>query len=190
MITIPARGPSDLGRLFLLAELAVAVAGWGLQINPFDQPNVQQAKDATNRVLAEYESTKALPEIPNADDAALKALLGDAAPPGYVAIMGYVQPSEEFDAAVAELREAIRDSTKATTTFGYGPRFLHSTGQFHKGGPKTGRFLQLIHDGRRGCRDPRPQLHVHHAEERPGDRRPADAARAFTARGASTPDGR
>jgi len=147
VITIPARGPSDLGRLFLLAELAVAVVGWGLQINPFDQPNVQQAKDATNRVLAGYETTRALPEIAQADDAALRALLGDVAPPEYVAIMGYVQPSDDFDAAVAELRAAIRDSTKATTTFGYGPRFLHSTGQFHKGGPRTGRFLQLLHDG-------------------------------------------
>jgi transaldolase / glucose-6-phosphate isomerase len=147
VITVPAHGPSDLGRLFLLAELAVAVAGWGLQINPFDQPNVQQAKDATNRVLAEYESTRALPEIADADDAALQALLGDVSPPAYVAIMGYVQPSEDFDAAVAELRAAIRDATKATTTFGYGPRFLHSTGQFHKGGPKTGHFLQLLHDG-------------------------------------------
>ena len=61
--------------------------------------------------------------------------------------MAYVQPSEEFDAAVADLRAAIRDATKATTTFGYGPRFLHSTGQLHKGGPATGRFLQIVHDG-------------------------------------------
>ena len=61
--------------------------------------------------------------------------------------MGYVQPSERFDAAIEGLRAAIRDTTKATTTFGYGPRFLHSTGQFHKGGPKTGVFLQLVHDG-------------------------------------------
>src|SRR5256714_8832316 len=61
--------------------------------------------------------------------------------------MGYVQPSERFDQAVEGLRAAIRDATKATTTFGYGPRFLHSTGQFHKGGPKTGIFLQLVHDG-------------------------------------------
>ncbi len=147
VITIPTRGPGDLGRVFLLAELAVAVAGWGLQINPFDQPNVQQAKDATNRVLAGYEKTHELPLLPDADDAALRALLGDASPPSYVAIMGYVQPSPEFDAAVGELRETIRNATKATTTFGYGPRFLHSTGQFHKGGPKTGRFLQLLHDG-------------------------------------------
>ena len=82
-----------------------------------------------------------------ADDSALAALLGQASPPHYVAIMGYVQPSDEFDEAVAELRAAIRDATKATTTFGYGPRFLHSTGQLHKGGPDTGLFLQLVHDG-------------------------------------------
>jgi glucose-6-phosphate isomerase len=147
VITIPTTGPEDLGRVFLLAELAVATIGWGLQINPFDQPNVQQAKDATNRVLAGYEERHELPEISDADDAALRALLGDAAPPSYVAIMGYLEPSPEFDAAAAELRETIRAATRATTTFGYGPRFLHSTGQFHKGGPKTGRFLQLIHDG-------------------------------------------
>ena len=147
VFTIPTAGPADLGRVFLLAELAVAVVGWGLQINPFDQPNVQQAKDATNRVLAGYEAEHELPEIADADDAALRALLGDAAPPSYVAIMGYLQPSPEFDAAAAELRETLRAATRATTTFGYGPRFLHSTGQFHKGGPKTGRFLQLIHDG-------------------------------------------
>ncbi|MFI4993015.1 MAG: glucose-6-phosphate isomerase [Solirubrobacterales bacterium] len=147
VIILPTEGPTDLGRLFLLAELAVAVAGWGLQINPFDQPNVQQAKDATNGVLAEYESRHELPETPDAAQATLHSLLGEASPPDYVAIMGYVQPSAGFDAAVAELRVAIRQATKTTTTFGYGPRFLHSTGQFHKGGPKTGRFLQLLHDG-------------------------------------------
>jgi len=147
VFTIPTAGPTDLGRVFLLAELAVAVVGWGLQINPFDQPNVQQAKDATNRVLAGYEAQHELPEIADADDAALRALLWDAAPPSYVAIMGYLNPSPAFDAAVAELRETLRAATRATTTFGYGPRFLHSTGQFHKGGPRTGRFLQLLHDG-------------------------------------------
>ena len=61
--------------------------------------------------------------------------------------MGYVQPSDAFDEAIAELRTAIRDATRCTTTFGYGPRFLHSTGQLHKGGPPTGRFLQIVHDG-------------------------------------------
>jgi glucose-6-phosphate isomerase len=147
LLTIPTHGPSDLGRVFLLAELAVAVAGWGLQINPFDQPNVQQAKDATKRVLSDYESQHELPQVIGADDAALRALVLDCAPPAYVAIMAYAQPSPELDEVIAELRALIRERTHATTTFGYGPRFLHSTGQFHKGGPRTGRFLQLLHDG-------------------------------------------
>jgi glucose-6-phosphate isomerase len=146
VIRIPTRGPLDLGRVFLLAEIAVAAAGWGLGINPFDQPNVQQAKDATNRVLAEYEADGSLSEPPDAGDAQLRPLLFGAEPPEYVALMAYLQPSAELDAAAAELREAIMRRTRATTTFGYGPRFLHSTGQFHKGGPPVGRFLQLLHE--------------------------------------------
>ncbi len=147
VIIIPTRGPADLGRIFMLAEIATAVAGWGLQINPFDQPNVQQAKDATNTVLAGYETDGELPERPDADPHALRALALGGSPPDYVAIMAYTCPTPELDAAIAELRVAIRDVTAVTTTFGYGPRFLHSTGQFHKGGPPTGRFLQLLHDG-------------------------------------------
>jgi transaldolase / glucose-6-phosphate isomerase len=146
LITIPTRGPADLGRVFMLAELAVAVVGWGLQINPFDQPNVQQAKDATKRVLGEYEQHHELPVLPDASEDALRSLLLDARPPEYVALMAYAQPSPELDEAIAELRLAIRAATRATTTFGYGPRFLHSTGQYHKGGPRQGRFLQLLHD--------------------------------------------
>jgi transaldolase/glucose-6-phosphate isomerase len=146
LITIPTRGPVDLGRVFMLAELAVAVAGWGLQINPFDQPNVQQAKDATRRVLADYEATHELPQPADAEEAALRSLLLEAAPPQYVALMAYAAPSQELDDAAAELRLAIRAATRTTTTFGYGPRFLHSTGQYHKGGPRQGRFLQLLHD--------------------------------------------
>ena len=143
VVTTQVHGASDLGRVFFFAEFGTAVAGWVLGINPFDQPNVQEAKDNTAKVLAMSEP----PELPAAGDDALRALLAKAAPPHYVAIMGYVQPSEDFDAAIAELRARIRDRTKATTTFGYGPRFLHSTGQFHKGGPPTGLFLQLVHDG-------------------------------------------
>lgn len=146
VITIPTAGPGDLGRAFLLAELAVAVAGWGLQINPFDQPNVQQAKDATARVLAGYESSGELPAQASASPGELRELLLGGVPPDYVAIMAYLEPTDAFDEAAEELRAAIRDATRATTTFGYGPRFLHSTGQFHKGGPRTGRFLQLLHD--------------------------------------------
>ncbi len=147
VITIPTAGPEDLGRVFLLAEIAVAVAGWGLGINPYDQPNVQQAKDATNRVLDGFEKSGELPDVPVAGAAELRELLLGAAPPDYVALMAYLEAGEAIDAAVAELREAVRAATRATTTFGYGPRFLHSTGQFHKGGPKVGRFLQLLHDG-------------------------------------------
>jgi transaldolase / glucose-6-phosphate isomerase len=147
LITIATGGPGDLGRVFMLAELAVAVAGWGLEINPFDQPNVQQAKDATKHVLGDYEARHTLPDAPSAGAAALRSLLLDGSPPEYLAIMAYLEPSPAFDRAAAELREAVRARTKLTTTFGYGPRFLHSTGQFHKGGPPTGRFLQLLHDG-------------------------------------------
>src|SRR3954469_11259225 len=134
-------GPTDLGRLFFFAEFAIAVVGWVLEINPFDQPNVQEAKDATSRVLEENGQDQ-----PDADDDALRALLGGLGAPNYLAIMGYVEPSEAVDAAVTELRAAVRDAKRSATTFGYGPRFLHSTGQLHKGGPSTGRFLQLIHD--------------------------------------------
>ncbi len=133
-------GAEDLGRVFFFAEFAVAVAGWVLGINPFNQPNVQEAKDNTNKVLEAG-------DLPEVDPGDLSQLLDGAGPPHYVAIMGYVEPSEDFDAAVTELRVKLREQTKCTTTFGYGPRFLHSTGQFHKGGPPTGLFLQLIHDG-------------------------------------------
>jgi transaldolase / glucose-6-phosphate isomerase len=147
LITIPTRGPGDLGRVFLLAELMTAVAGWGLAINPFDQPNVQQAKDATNKVLAGYEERHELPRPEDGDASAVRALALGGSPPDYVAIMAYTEPTAEFDEALGELRTAIRAGSGVTTTFGYGPRFLHSTGQFHKGGPRTGRFLQLLHDG-------------------------------------------
>ena len=147
VFTLYSEGPEDLGRIFFFAEFATAVCGWVLGINPFDQPNVQEAKDNTQKVLSRYAEEGGLPEVDDADDEALRELLEQAEPPNYVAIMGYVQPSEAFDEAVGKLRGAIRDASKATTTFGYGPRFLHSTGQFHKGGPKTGVFLQLVHDG-------------------------------------------
>jgi transaldolase / glucose-6-phosphate isomerase len=141
VITRSIHGPTDLGRLFFFAEFATAVAGWVLGINPFDQPNVQEAKDATARVLDED-----VQDSPDAGDEGLRALLDGLRAPEYLAILGYVEPSEGFDAAIADLRAAIRDATGAATTFGYGPRYLHSTGQLHKGGPAHGRFLQLVHD--------------------------------------------
>jgi hypothetical protein len=141
VITITTHGAADLGRIMLLWEFATAVAGWVLEINPFDQPNVQSAKDKTKEVLAQDTP----PDLPAADEAALKALLASG-PPSYLAIQAYLAPTEEFDGEVAELRAFIRDRTVMATTFGYGPRYLHSTGQLHKGGPPEGRFLQLLHE--------------------------------------------
>jgi transaldolase/glucose-6-phosphate isomerase len=138
VLTLKVDGAEDLGRIFFFAEFATAVSGWVLGINAFDQPNVQAAKDATAKVLADG--------VPG-DLASGTIDLSGIGPPHYVAIQGFVAPSPEFDEAVTELRTAIREKTKATTTFGYGPRYLHSTGQFHKGGPPTGVFVQLIHDG-------------------------------------------
>jgi transaldolase/glucose-6-phosphate isomerase len=149
-VTLAAGGPEDLGRHFFFAEFATAVAGWALQINPFDQPDVQVAKDTTARILGEIAGGGDPPAPEPASDDALRELIGAARAPGYVAILGFMAPSEEVDAAVEELRTTIRDATQATTTFGYGPRYLHSTGQLHKGGPgddRSGRFLVLVHDG-------------------------------------------
>jgi transaldolase / glucose-6-phosphate isomerase len=140
VITIPAHGAGDLGRIMVLFEFATAVAGWVLEINPFDQPNVQSAKDKTKEVLA----LGAPPDIAEADAAALAKLLGDG-PPSYLAIQGYLAPTPEFDGEIEDLRAKLRDRTTMATTFGYGPRYLHSTGQLHKGGRPDGRFLQLLH---------------------------------------------
>jgi transaldolase/glucose-6-phosphate isomerase len=142
-ITVATHDAGDLGRIFFLSEFAVAVAGWALEINPFDQPNVQEAKDNTQKVL----DSGSIPGFDDASDEALKTLLGaDAKPPHYVAIVGYLPPSDTLDQAIAGLRDAIRAATGAAVTFGYGPRFQHSTGQYHKGGPPNGRFLQLVND--------------------------------------------
>jgi transaldolase/glucose-6-phosphate isomerase len=140
--TLALHGSEDLGRLFFVAEFATAVTGWVLEINPFDQPNVAEAKEATKKVLAAGE----LPEVAFADDGALRELLGGGAEGSYIALMGYLAPSIEFDEEVSALRATLAQRTQLATTFGYGPRFLHSTGQLHKGGPPVGRFLSLIAD--------------------------------------------
>jgi hypothetical protein len=77
----------------------------------------------------------------------LHTLVSSSKPPEYVAIMAYLQPDPAFDEAINELRAVIRAKTGSATTFGYGPRFLHSTGQLHKGGPHEGSFVQFVHDG-------------------------------------------
>ena len=138
-ITLTSAGVTDLGRLFFFAEFATAVAGWALGINPFDQPNVQEAKDNTAKVL-----DQGAPE--GLQDGDLAELLDGLESPAYLAIMGYLPYDDAVDRAVAGLRADAIARHGVATTWGYGPRFLHSTGQFHKGGPPTGRFLQLVHD--------------------------------------------
>jgi transaldolase / glucose-6-phosphate isomerase len=128
-------GAADLGRIFFFAEFATAVAGWALGINPFDQPNVQEAKDNTARILSDT--------LPDLDRGSLQELLAKASPPRYIAILAYVAPSNDFDDAFTELRKTLRERTRCATTFGYGPRYLHSTGQYHKGGPANGLFIQV-----------------------------------------------
>jgi transaldolase/glucose-6-phosphate isomerase len=135
-ITVHAEGPADLGRIFFYSEFATAVAGWVLELNPFDQPNVQEAKDNTSRVLTEG--------APDLDPGSLDALLSGLAPPSYVAILAYVPYSDEVDDAVERFRMKLIDEHGVATTFGYGPRYLHSTGQFHKGGPATGAFVEIV----------------------------------------------
>lgn len=131
----------DIAAEFFRGEFATAVAGAILGIQPFDQPNVQQAKDMTDRVLSDYRSSGVKPELEALGS--LREMLSQAKPGDYLAIMAYVEQSSETDAAFYSLRQAVMRRYKITTTLGYGPRFLHSTGQLHKGGPDTGLFLQI-----------------------------------------------
>ncbi|MDP9180393.1 MAG: hypothetical protein M3O21_01560 [Chloroflexota bacterium] len=168
VITTSTADAYALGREFLRWEIATAALGAVLRINPFDEPNVQESKDNTRQVLEQFASAGELPRSnPAATDDGLALYMdgttgamlrdsGDGSVPGlvaalvgrakvgqYVAIMAYIRRSEEHDRLLTELRKAVRDATHAATTVGYGPRFLHSTGQLHKGGPPTGIFLQI-----------------------------------------------
>jgi transaldolase/glucose-6-phosphate isomerase len=153
----------DLGAEFFVWEFATAVAGWRLGINPFDQPNVQEAKDATKELLSAFARRGRLDErntvaaddiitIYAADDApraesvaeVLRSHLATIEPGDYIAFLNYVEETSEIDRQFQELRTQLRDRTGCAVTLGYGPRFLHSTGQLHKGGPDTGVFFQII----------------------------------------------
>jgi transaldolase/glucose-6-phosphate isomerase len=162
VVDIDVAEPAALGAEFMRWEIATAVAGAILAIDPFDQPNVQLAKDATNRLLAEYKSTGRLPiatpdselaggiaitltsaarqSLPAAGGEALLSLLhqGD-----YFALLAYLGPDAELAEELHALRVAVRDRARVATMFGYGPRYLHSTGQLHKGGPNSGVFVLI-----------------------------------------------
>jgi transaldolase/glucose-6-phosphate isomerase len=154
----------DLGAEFFLWEMATAFAGWRLAINPFDQPNVQESKDATKALLEKFTRERKLPEsAPVAsdgtltfyraqDDSAAAAAsvaevmaqhIAGVRPGDYVALLAYVEETPEIETAIQAIRTTLRDATGCATTTGYGPRFLHSTGQLHKGGPDSGVFIQI-----------------------------------------------
>jgi glucose-6-phosphate isomerase len=129
--------PHEIGAEFFRWEFAVAVAGAILEINPFDQPDVQAAKDKTKEVLASGEDPTLQPE------GSLDELLARAQPPNYIAIQAFIDPMRE-----RELQPLIErgQETGCVVTHGLGPRYLHSTGQLHKGGPPTGLFVQVVDD--------------------------------------------
>ena len=145
VITLELDDVYDVGAEFFRWEMATAVAGHLLGIQPFDQPNVQQAKDVTSRVLETYVNEGALPD---ADEGSVTGLLGEAAEGDYLSIMAYVEETDGVTNAVNMLRQYAMRKHRIATTLGYGPRFLHSTGQLHKGGPNTGLFLQMAADVR------------------------------------------
>jgi hypothetical protein len=161
----------DLGEEFMRWEIAAATAAAVIGVDPFVQPAVQESKDNTSRILAEFTRSKKLPsQPPIAEKGKLALFVGGAArdarkgakdframlgafinlikPGDYFATMAYVSPNPTVDKEIAAIRKAVIESYGVATTFGYGPRCLHSTGQLHKGGPNTGVFLQITQDHR------------------------------------------
>jgi transaldolase/glucose-6-phosphate isomerase len=157
----------DLGGQFFLWEMATAVAGYQLEINPFDQPNVEAAKVLAREMVSTYHESGQLPTLQATLQAegitvyadpsltstglaspreVLEKFLAEAPPGAYVSLQAYIQPTPEADQALSALRTQIRDRTHLATTVGYGPRFLHSTGQLHKGDGGDGLFIQLTSD--------------------------------------------
>jgi glucose-6-phosphate isomerase len=156
VIQLQVRDPYDLGKQFFEWEMATAVAGHGLGINPFDQPNVEAAKVLARQMVAAYIRTGDLPQSeswpPSAET--MQAFLEQAQPNSYIALQAYVRPTPEADAALLALRVRLRDKYRLATTVGYGPSFLHSTGQLHKGDAGNGLFIQFIADSVREAEIP------------------------------------
>ncbi|HEY8135222.1 MAG TPA: hypothetical protein VIF08_04215 [Candidatus Limnocylindrales bacterium] len=136
-------GIGGLGAEFFRWEFATAVAGIVLGINPFDEPNVTESKDNTKRVLEQFGRTGTVTLPAAIDPASLDRHLKRVTPNGYFAIQAYIALSESRDRVLREAADALRDATKQAVTVGYGPRFLHSTGQLHKGGAPIGCFILL-----------------------------------------------
>jgi glucose-6-phosphate isomerase len=138
-VSLEGDGPEHLGRSMFLLEFATAVAGNVLGIHPFNQPDVQSAKDRTAELLRSAD----LPDEPPGD---LDELLGSVRPGDYAAIQAFAAPSNETLHQLQDARARIRDRLRVATTLGWGPRYLHSTGQYHKGGPNTGVFIQVLEE--------------------------------------------
>ena len=168
--------PYELGQEFFRWEFGVAVAGSILGINPFDQPNVQAAKDKTGAILAAGEEPSVEPE------GSLDELLAGAQPGDYVAILAFVNPTADAEARLAALAARAREATGCVVTTGFGPRYLHSTGQLHKGGANNGIFVQVVDDTGEELDDPRPAVRLRPPDPRAGRRRPRVAPRPRQAR--------
>src|SRR2546428_381958 len=152
VVTLKLSDSLAIGAEFFRWEYAIAVAGAILGINVFDQPNVQEAKDLTRKVLSEGnpptvgEGIRWAGQSGATLEGAIQALLGQVRAGDYMALLAFIAPSTEHDSALNAIRLAIRDSYRVATAVGYGPRDPHSTGQLHKGGPNTGDFLQMAGD--------------------------------------------
>jgi glucose-6-phosphate isomerase len=145
VLTLTLQDRYDLAGEFFRWEVATALAGHLLGIHPFDQPNVQESKDNTARVLETIQARGRLPIQATATATQAAAQLKRQCRPGvYVAILAYTTPSPKMEQSIRSLRRALVSHHHVTTTAGYGPRYLHSTGQLHKGGPPSGLFLQLL----------------------------------------------
>jgi phosphoglucose isomerase-like protein len=130
----------DLGAEFFRWEFATAVAGSILGIDAFNQPDVQSAKDRTNQILGSGQDPDVEPQ------GSLDELLEGAEEANYVCVQAFVDPTDENEGRIKKLVQTIRARTGCVTTHGFGPRYLHSTGQLHKGGPPIGRFVQIVDD--------------------------------------------
>lgn len=152
VVTLQLDDPLALGAEFFRWEFAIAVAGSILGINVFDQPNVQEAKDLTAKVLKDStpptvgDGIRWAGQNGSTLEAAVQNLLGQIKPGDYFAVLAYLAPDDEHDSALNAIRLAVRDRYRVATTVGYGPRYLHSTGQLHKGGPNSGVFLEIVGD--------------------------------------------
>ena len=136
--------PADLGAEFYRWEFATGVAGCILGVHPFDQPNVQGAKDKTDLVLKHLAETGELPHLQATES--VESLMSMARAGDYLAILAYLPDSRDVRQAMTHLRRRLAEKYGIPTTAGFGPRYLHSTGQLHKGGPNSGIFLQFTTD--------------------------------------------